>query len=420
MKFFLHEPAARIALLFAVVSGAWLAVSGFVVLQFASDPATLSRLESYKGAVYVAVVALILYFERRRADRRLKHFAAIVESSDDAIIGVDPDGVITSWNRGAEQLYGYPADEVVGRSVAFLYPEDTGDLQRFLTVYRSGKSLRHVETVRVTRDGRRLDVALTVSPIRSARGRIEGIATVARDMTDRSRAEQAARLAEVGRLASGLVHEIRNPLNAMRMQMAVIRDMLEERGASEILDEVEHLEHEVLRVHNLASDFLAYGRPAPELDEVIPLDRFIREIAQFLGPEFSGGGVEVTVEGHDPDLRVCADRNKLKQVVFNLAQNARHAMAEKGGNLTLWSGRGLSGAAVVRIQDTGRGIAPEDRDRIFDAFFSTHPEGSGLGLAIVKQIVEAAGGSIAVQSEVDQGTTFEITLPVARSGRAQN
>lgn len=415
MPFRLRDPAVRIALTFTLVGGLWILLSDQLLTRMAHDSAGISHLATYMGWAFVLAVATILFFERKRSDRRLVQLAAIVQSSDDAIVGVDREARITSWNRGAEILYGYPEAEVIGRDISFLYPPDRADeLKRFLEVHRTGRSVFHHETVRLRRDGRPVEVTLTASAVRDSAGRHLGTATIARDIGDRKRVEEAARMAEVGQLASGVAHEVRNPLNAMRMQLAVIRDMVESftpDSADEIIDEIACVEHELLRVQNLASDFLAYGRPAAACVEEILVADFLAEIARFLRPEFEKEGIAVVVDGEHDDATVCCDPAKLRQVVLNLAENGRQAIPAGGGRVTLRWAAAPPDEVRLEVSDTGTGIPADQLPRVFDAFYSTREGGTGMGLAIVKRIVRAGGGRLQVNTAEGEGTAVVLHLP---------
>ncbi len=271
------------------------------------------------------------------------------------------------------------------------------------------------ESCHRTKNGRTFPVEITVNYLEY--GGKEYNFAFARDITERKRAEQAQRMAEVGQLASGLVHEVRNPLNAMRMQIAVIRTKLKQRDRENMniaAVQLERLEHEVLRVQRLANDFLAYGRPASDNPETVELSGVISDVAEFIKPEFAQGGTHVDV-AMGPDsagLAVRMDLSKLRQVLLNLAENARQAMTD-GGTLTLSCDKPSNHEARIQVCDTGAGIPAEKLPRIFEAFYSTRDEGTGLGLAIVKRTVEAAGGRVRVESAIDHGTRFEIYLPLA-------
>lgn len=224
-------------------------------------------------------------------------------------------------------------------------------------------------------------------------------------------------LAEVGKLAGGLAHEVRNPLNAMRMQIAVAKSKLRKvdgADAEAACNQLGKLEGEVLRLQDLVTNFLAYGRPpADELQE-FEIATLVDDVADFVRPEFESAGMRVDVE-IDEAVRgatVVMDRGKLRQVLLNLLENARHAM-DSGGKATLRLGMPDAKSVELTVADTGRGIPREKLHRVFDAFFSTKDDGNGLGLAIVKRIVESAGGKISVDSVEGEGTRFTLALPIA-------
>jgi PAS domain S-box-containing protein len=366
--------------------------------------------------VFVAVTAILLYFERRHADRRCHHLAGVVDSTNAAVIGATPEGIITSWNRGARELYGYSAEEANGRPTSMLIPpERHDDFAIILDKVKSGTPINNYETVRLRKDGTKVPVSLIVSPIRSTTGQVTGMSAIAHDITEFKRAHRALQMAEVGQLASGLVHEIRNPLNAMRMQIAVIQDSLDDPNEIDLAKtQLQKLENEVLRVRRLANDFLAYGRPARNKPERIDLLVLITSVVDFLRPEFARGGTQISVEirGGADGLTVYMDRDQLRQILANLAENSRQAMAG-GGMLTITCDCPTQNRLRIQMRDTGCGISPEKLPRIFDAFYSTKDDGTGLGLAFVKKIVEAAGGTVYADSEVGRGTCIEIRLPIA-------
>ena len=418
MRFLRLDSAARIAGLYVVVAGLYILLSDQLLTILVRDAESLAKVGSLKGLAFVAITAILLYVERKRADRESRYLASIVESADAAIIGATADGIITSWNRGAEELYGYSAREIRGRPASTLYPQERRDDFSFiLDKVRSGLPIRSYETTRLRKDGTTVPISLVVSPIRDATGRVTGLSSVAHDISERKRAEKAMQMAEVGQLASGLVHEIRNPLNAMRMQIAVVQDSLESAAPEDIdlaKSQLERLEDEVLRVQKLANDFLAYGRAARDKPERIELPKLLGSIVDFVKPEFEkiGARVDVEIDRDVGGLAVFMDRDKLRQILMNIAQNGRQAITD-GGSLTISCDRPAPGRVRIRLRDTGCGIPPEKLPHVFDAFFSTKDEGTGLGLAIVKKTVEAAGGSIRAESEVGQGTCIEIELPTA-------
>jgi PAS domain S-box-containing protein len=423
MRSFALDSAGRIAGLYVLVAGTWFLVSDWLLATLTDDPELLLRTEILRNATLVAVTAALLYFERKRTDRDQRQLAAIVESSDDAIVGKTLDGTITSWNRGAERLYGYTLDEVKGRPITLLAPPDLREeLANMLDRIGRGERIQHHETERLRKDGERVTVSVSLSPIVDASGRITGASAIGRDLTDRKRAEEATRMAEVGKLASGLAHEVRNPLNAMRMQVEVIRSRINKPEKPQLdvaTKQLEHLESEVLRLQDVVSAFLAYGRPPADEPEELNLAELAREVVEFLKPEFKMRGIEanVEVESSAETSNVIIDRRKLRQVLLNLAQNAADSMHDGGAMTVRIVNEPLVRDVCFSVCDTGCGIPEEELPRVFDAFYSTKPAGNGMGLAIVKRIVDAAGGNVGVDSQPGKGTSFSVCLPVASAAR---
>ena len=353
--------------------------------------------------------------ERRRAEEMLRVKDHAIASSLTPMVLADLEGRITYANRAFIKLWGYDREEeVVGRmNTGFATSAD--QVQQIMEAIRTSGGWAG-ESIAKKKDGTPLDIQLSVTMVVDSDN--TPLCTMASflDIADRKRVEQAERMAEVGKLASGLVHEVRNPLNAMRMQIAVIRNKLKDphhENMSMAITQLGRLEHEVLRVQHLANDFLAYGRPASDNPQTIELHWLLSDIAEFVKPEFEQIGVHVDVtKGADTaELAVCMDLSKLRQALLNLTENARQAMVN-GGELRLSCDKPSNQEARIRVCDTGCGISPERLPRIFEVFYSTRGEGAGLGLAIVKRTVEAAGGRIAVESEIDRGTCFEIYLPL--------
>ncbi len=409
---------AVVAIVYVLFGCLWILLSDYVIAKLEHDRWSLAILETYNAWAFIGITGLLIFVERRQADTRTANLTRIVECSDDAVLGVALDDAITMWNLGAQRLFGYAFGEIRGRPVSLLWPEGAAEhMAAVLARAKRGEVVRHCEGTRISKSGETILVSLNFSPVRDTRGRIAGISIIARDVTERRRAEQSARMAEIGRLASGLVHEIRNPLNAMRMQLALVRRKLgssADSGAEAARDQLGRLENEVLRLQKLATDLLAYGRPAPENPEEINVCQLIAEVAEFIRPEFEGIDARIRVESaaKSTDAVVVMDRGKLRQVLLNLAQNGRQAMGEQG-ELVLGCEEPTEQEVRIRVSDTGCGIPSDKLSTVFEAFYSTKDRGTGLGLAIAKQALEKAGGRITVQSEVGVGTTFEICLPRA-------
>jgi signal transduction histidine kinase len=225
--------------------------------------------------------------------------------------------------------------------------------------------------------------------------------------------QSAARASYVGLLASGLAHEIRNPLNAMNMNLQMLEEELTARPEptdpehTELLDSTKS---EIKRLERLVNNFLAYARPVPPRFESSDLNVMVHEVSRLLEADTRQSGVELR-EDLEPLLpHVETDESQFKQALINLVVNARQVLKD-GGTVTVRTRAGSHGEVVVEVEDNGPGIAPEARERIFEVFYSSRGGGTGLGLPIARQIVERHGGTIEVESVEGRGTTFRIRLP---------
>jgi two-component system, chemotaxis family, CheB/CheR fusion protein len=336
--------------------------------------------------------------------------AAIVESSDDAIIGRDLDGIILTWNRGAERMFGYRAAEVVGRPISLLIPEDHADeLATVLDAIRAGRHIEHFETTRLTSDGRRIDVSLSISPIRDEKGRLVGAAAILRDITARKHAEAALRkseaLAKMGEMAAIIAHEVKNPLAAIRGAIQIIGGRLpagskDAAVASEVIARIDALDR-------LVRDLLLLSRPSHARLERIDFSTMVLETVDLMKADPAARGVHVQLVACVE--RVFVDPALLKIVLLNLMLNAAHAMEGRG---TLRIISGLEDERLrIDVIDSGPGIPPDVRAQLFTPFFTTKARGTGLGLPIAKRLIEAHQGTIRVTCPADRGTVITIEIP---------
>jgi PAS domain S-box-containing protein len=352
-----------------------------------------------------------------RADRMTRERAAIVEYSADAIFSTSPDGIITSWNRAAENLYGYTPEEAVGSAVDQLAPpERAREVARNREILNEGGHVEPYQTERLRKDGTRWPVLLSISPLRDARGRIVGSSAIARDISGEKQSEEAIRrnekLAATGRLAASIAHEINNPLEAVTNLLYLARN--DPGNAAEYLAMAEQ---EVARVAQLAQQTLGFVRdtksagpadPAALMDEILQLysrkleDRRIRVLRRYRDAE--------PVHGYSGELR---------QLFANLVVNAIDAL-EPEGSLQVHVAPGhdwVSGREGIRITvaDNGSGIPNSSLTRIFEPFYSTKKDsGTGLGLWVSNGIVRKHGGTIRVRSRAgggQTGTVFSVFLP---------
>jgi PAS domain S-box-containing protein len=354
--------------------------------------------------------------EARRAQEARRRLAAIVESSDDAIIGQTLDGHIASWNRGAERLYGYSAAEVVGKPLSVLVPPDHPDeVPSLLDRLARGEHIDHFETQRVRKDGTRVDVSLTISPIRDAEGTVVGASKIARDIT--ARKEEDRRKTEFLAL---LAHELRNPLAPLRSGLQVIRLAGDNRATVERESvKMERQLHHLVRLVDDLLDVSRISRGKLQLrKERITLATAVGHALEVCEAAVKERGHELTVSLPGEPVYVDADKTRLAQAICNLLSNAVK-YSERGSRIWLSAGR-EGGDALISVRDTGVGIPSHMLTRVFEMFtqvdrtLEKSQGGLGVGLGIVKRLVELHGGSVEAKSEGDgKGSEFVIRLPVA-------
>jgi PAS domain S-box-containing protein len=358
---------------------------------------------------------------RKAADEASQRLAAIVSSSDDAIVSEDLNGTITSWNPAAEKVFGFTAQEVVGRPITIIIPIELRDDEvRILKTIARGERIEHYETLRLKKNGETVDVSLTVSPIKDEAGHIVGAAKIVRDITEQKRAERnlraAERLAAVGRLAATVAHEINNPLEAVTNLVYLAKTNSNSQEAREFLTTAED---ELARVGLLIRQTLGFYRETNGARRIRPSDLVNSVIAVFSARARSKH-VEIVPEFHaDPWLN--AVPGEIRQVLANLVSNSIDAISGSG-RLTIrvscsrrWSGDYETGARIT-VADTGSGIAPEALRSVFEPFFTTKRDvGTGLGLWVCRNIIESHRGSIRGRSRSKPGkswTVFSIFLPL--------
>jgi two-component system, cell cycle sensor histidine kinase and response regulator CckA len=368
--------------------------------------------------------------------------AAIAESSADAILGITPDGIVTGWNAGAEQIFGYSRQEMTGTRLAVVTAPGWSDrLLAILERIRAGETVTDEEGQGLRKDGAVIDVAYTMSPLRGAGNVVTGASAVIRDVTAHNRAEadrramehrryQSERLESLGQLASGIAHDFNNLLAAI-MNYAVFAEETTEKP--EVRADVQQIKSAAERAARLTRQLLTFARREAVQPQPLDLNAVVDDVRNLLSRSI-GAHIELIVELAADLPAIVADRGQAEQVLLNLAINARDAMPD-GGSLTITTslaeldrtycdthpGARAGVYAELAVVDSGTGISAEDLAHIFDPFFTTKPEdqGTGLGLATVYGIITGAGGSISVDSEPDVGTAFRLYFPVAGSSAAQ-
>jgi PAS domain S-box-containing protein len=361
---------------------------------------------------------------RLRADAELEaaqRLAAIVESSDDAIISKDINGMVWSWNPSAERIFGYSADEMIGQPITTIIPAELRDDEaRILGTIMRGERVDHFETVRVRKDGERIEVSLTVSPLKDSKGRIVGASKIAREITEQKKAEIALRtterLASVGRLAATVAHEINNPLEAVTNLVYLAKNAAAREEAQEYLTSAEE---ELARISHMTKQTLGFYRETRGAVTVRP-DALVTSLLPMFAPRARNKGVELLREVQD-DLELYAVPGEIRQVVANLVSNSLDAV-DAGGRIRIrvsagrqWNHGDCRGIRIT-VSDTGSGISKSARAKIFEPFYTTKSDiGTGLGLWVCKSIVKNHGGSIRVRSDTTPGrswTVFSVFLPL--------
>ncbi len=365
---------------------------------------------------------------RRDAERLTSELALVVANSNDAIIACTIDGAVRSWNRGAERIFGYAAEEVVGRPFHMLIPPDRLDeFPQTLTAVKRGDSLANYETVRLRKDGRKINVSLTDSPIRGEGGKITGLSSIARDITERKRLEeellQSQKMDAVGRLAGGIAHDFNNILTAILGYSDLLIGQIDERQW--MYKHLSEIRKAADFAASLTHQLLAFSRRQPLHLRVVNINDTVRNMEKMLR-RVIGEHIQIVPELEAVIGRLKADPGQLEQVLLNLCVNARDAMP-KGGTITIatkdvtyfvddfYSSNDMPAGEYVKltVSDTGTGMSAEVKKHIFEPFFTTKEkgQGTGLGLATCYGIVKQSGGYITVDSVVDSGTTFAIYLP---------
>ena len=348
--------------------------------------------------------------------------AAIVESSQDAIVSKTLDGIILSWNTGAERLFGYSPQEAIGQHITLIIPPDRQDEEHeILARVARGEWVQHFETVRVSKHGRRINISLTVSPVRDGSGRIVGASKVARDITDRKLREESLREANLRKdqFIALLAHELRNPLAPLRNGLQVMRQA--SGNLSIIAEARDMMERQLGHMVRLIDDLLDIARISQNKMELrrtrLLLTDIVRSAVETARPAIEAAGHELSISLPLEPVHLDADFTRLAQVFSNLLTNSAK-YTERGGHIWISAER-RGGEVIVVVRDNGIGIPEASLPRIFDMFSQVDRSkersagGLGIGLALVKGLVEMHGGKVTAASEgPGKGSAFTVSLPL--------
>jgi PAS domain S-box-containing protein len=391
------------------------------------------------GKIVGAVNMLLDITENKRSEEAFRRLAAIVESSDDAIISKDLNGIVTSWNRGAERLFGYQAEEMIGRSITILLPpERIDEEQDILQRIRRGEHIEHYETIRQHKDGSLIEISLTISPIKKDNNKIIGASKIGRDITQQKKAERELERAHKEAVAASrakddflaaLSHELRTPLNPV---LLLASDSAEN---SELPDEIRAqfatIRNNVELEARLIDDLLditriTHGKVSLNIG-LVDVHMVLKEAIATVQSELDQKQISLTLQLSEEKSMLKGDLVRLQQVFWNVFKNAVK-FNSKGGKIAVETSVFADGEKIaVKIADTGIGLTAQEIGHIFNAFSQGDHAGNenshrfgglGLGLTISRMLVEIHSGNMrATSAGRGQGATFIIELPLAQANK---
>lgn len=371
--------------------------------------------------------------DREEMESARLRLAAIVNGSEDAIIGKTEEGIITSWNLGAEKIFGYSSAEMVGQSIRILLPPGREDEEdNILAQIKRNELVEHFETVRRKKTGELIDVSLTISPIRDATGHIIGASKICRDITSTKMLEkqlrQSQKMEAIGQLTGGIAHDFNNLLGVVIGNLDLLEQLVADFPAA--LKRTRGALRAASRGAELTRRLLAFSNreePAPAPTSILePINNVLELSKRVIGPQIS-----IRSEFDVPDCQALVDPARLENAILNLVLNARDAMPQ-GGNITIHvkikelddqhplvrASELMAGAyARISVADTGTGMDRDVLEKAFEPFFTTksRERGTGLGLSMVYGFTKQSGGAARIYSELDRGTTVSLYFPIARS-----
>jgi len=375
----------------------------------------LVPLKNEYGEVEAGLVMAMDISDLKQGEEKSAKLAAIIESSDDAIISKTLESVITSWNDSAERMFGYKANEIIGETIYKLIPPERQEEEpRILAQLKSGERVEHFETQRLTKDGRLLDVSLTISPIKDGQGNIIGLSKIARDITERKQ-DETRKSDFIGMVS----HELKTPLTSLNAILQVANYKLKNSGDPFLAGAMDRANTQVKRMTVMINGFLNIsrleaGKLLIEKDD-FELDELLREIFEETKLIVSTHTVNLVQSG---SIKVNADRDKIYSVISNFVSNAVK-YSPKGSTIELGC-QLLDDKVIVDVKDEGMGIESQDLAQIFNRYYRVeskdmkHIAGFGIGLYLSAEIIDRHDGEIWAESEKGKGSTFYFSLPLAQ------
>lgn len=375
---------------------------------------TISPLKDLNGRVIgVSKIARDISM-RKKLQQLQESLAAIVNNSDDAIVGKSLDGTILSWNKGAERIFGYNEKEVLGKHITILFPDDRiNEESIILGKIRNGELVKHYESERIRKDGSRFPVSLTISPIRDANGHIIGASKIARDISDKKRIEEELlqKNRELEAFSYSVSHDLRSPLRKMSTYVQLLQE--KDGLAPDIEKNIQLISKNIQKMRDLIDDLLAFSQVTREdlakvdIDMALLVQDVVKELV-----DSSDGKVELQVQ-HLP--AASGDRNLLRQVFYNLIANALKYSRNQSRQKIIVGSTYREQKVTYFVSDNGVGFDMKNSDKLFKVFERLHRsaefEGTGLGLAIVQQIISKHGGEVWAEGKMNEGATFYFWIP---------
>ncbi len=358
-------------------------------------------------------------------DQVRARLAAIVESSDDAIVSKDLSGIVLSWNAAAERLFGYSAHEMIGHPITVIFPPDRIDEEtEILRRIANGERIEHIETTRRHKDGRDIAVSVSASPIRNAAGAIVGAAKIVRDLTERDAREQRIRelqtelahiqrLTELGQVVSSLVHEVNQPLSAIGNYVNACRRLLRSAKPDQAAQGLERIAEQTERARQIVQrirDFVRKGEQHMRRENV---PQVIDEIVVLTQASVRNEDIHFSTDLHPAAPYAEIDKVQVHQVLFNLLRNGIEAMQGARREIAVATRLADDGMVEVSVADTGSGLPEEVRQNLFQPFVTTKPNGMGIGLSVCRGIIEQHGGRLWAEDNPGGGTVFRFTVRAA-------
>lgn len=370
-------------------------------------------LRNAQDEVYAGLIIAIDITDIKKADEKSAMLAAIVQSSDDAIISKTLEGIVTSWNKSAERLFGYTANEMIGQPIVRVIPHDRLDEEpKILARLAKGERVDHFETIRVAKDGRMLDVSLTISPVKDSQGTIIGASKIARDISEKKR-DEIRKNDFIGMVS----HELKTPLTSLTTLVQVANAKLKNSPDTFLAGAMEKADLQVKKMANMINGFLNVSRLESGKIQIekehFDIEELIKKVIDDTELLFSSREVKFTPSR---PVFVRADDDKISSVLINLISNAvKYSPKDKPIEVRCEQ---ADKQVIISVKDEGLGIKPEDTGRLFERYYrvennqTKHISGFGIGLYLSAEIVAHHGGKIWVESEVGKGSTFYFSLPV--------